>query len=81
MKAMNLSKEQRLQVTQRIRTYFEDEHGQEMGQIAADQLLDFMLKEISPYIYNQAVEEAITMVQQRMISLEEDLYALKKHIT
>lgn len=61
-----------------IQAYFWAERSEELGSIAAEQLLDFMVKEIGPYIYNHAIGEARNMVSERMLALEDELYSLEK---
>ncbi|WP_150270271.1 DUF2164 domain-containing protein [Paenibacillus tepidiphilus] len=77
MKPMKLPREQRERITENIRAYFETERGEEIGALAADNLLEFFLQELGPHIYNGALGDCRTMVQQRMQGLEEDLYALE----
>lgn len=77
MKPIKLPKEQREIITENIRTYFETERGETIGHLAADSLLEFFLKELGPVIYNGALGDARTLVEQRMQSLEEDIYALE----
>lgn len=75
---MKFPREHKLLVISHIQHYFLEQRGEELGNLAAENLLDFMLKEIAPYIYNLAIEDARGVAAQRMISLEEDLYALEK---
>ncbi len=77
---IKLPREQKLEIVGKIQGYFSVEFAEEIGQLAADSLLDFMLKELSPYIYNQAIKDARTIIDQKMIALEEDICALEKPI-
>ncbi|WP_211747395.1 DUF2164 domain-containing protein [Paenibacillus sp. Marseille-Q4541] len=80
MKPMKLPKEQKDQMIRLIQAYFETERGETIGDLAADGVLDFFMTELSPYVYNQALGDCRVMVNQRMVSLEEDIYALEKNI-
>lgn len=80
MKAMKLPKEQRDQMIRLIQAYFETERGETIGDLAADGVLDFFMTQLSPYVYNQALSDCRLLVNQRMVSLEEDIYALEKNI-
>lgn len=60
--------------------FFYNERGEEIGYIAAETILDFIMKDISPFIYNKAIQEAQKLVMDRMQSLDDDLYAMKKPI-
>lgn len=78
MLVMNWSKEQRELVLERIQTFFAEERGEEIGSIAADQLLSFMVQAIGPHVYNQAVADARGVVNERMAAMEDELYSLEK---
>lgn len=80
MLMMKLPKEQRELLTARIRQYFELERSETIGSIAAEQLLDFMIEEIGPHVYNHAIQDARKIVLDRMQSLEDELYALEKRV-
>ncbi|WP_405104930.1 DUF2164 domain-containing protein [Paenibacillus sp. FSL K6-1217] len=79
MKPVKLPKEQREMITDNIRAYFEVERGETIGHLAADNLLEFFMKELGPAIYNGALSDCRTLALQRMQALEEDIYALEWH--
>lgn len=80
MLLMKLPKEQKEQLVENIQQFFELERSETIGSIAAEQLLDFMIKEIGPHIYNHAINDARKTVLERMQSLEDELYALEKPV-
>jgi uncharacterized protein (DUF2164 family) len=80
MLMMKLPKEQKEQLTGAIQQYFELERSETLGSIAAEQLLDFMIQEIGPHLYNHAINDARKAVLERMQTLEDELYALEKPI-
>ena len=45
-----------------------------IGQLPAGVLLDFFIEEIGPVIYNKAISDAQTRIQQRAADLEAELY-------
>ena len=67
--AIELSKEDRAQAIASIERYFLDNFEQKIGNITAGALLDFVLEEIGPSIYNRAVSDA----KERMLMRVEDL--------
>ncbi|HEU4964880.1 MAG TPA: DUF2164 domain-containing protein [Bacilli bacterium] len=77
MLVKKIPREQKQQLIDSIQQYFYDEHGEEMGNIAAESLCDFMLQTLGPVLYNQAVKDARELLQQKLVSLEDDLYALE----
>lgn len=78
MLIIKLPKEQKDILTKRVQEYFYEERAEEIGNLAAESILDFMIKEVSPVIYNQAIYDARNLVKERMMSLEDDLYALEQ---
>ncbi|MNL81324.1 hypothetical protein D3C87_2084050 [compost metagenome] len=49
-----------------------------MGRMAAEQVLDFMIGLVGPAVYNQALTDARNLLNERMQSLDDDLYSLEK---
>ncbi|GGD27376.1 DUF2164 domain-containing protein [Pontibacillus salipaludis] len=74
----SLKKEEREQIRSKIQGYFEMERGEEIGTIAADQFFQFIEKEISPHFYNQGVQDAKKMLEEKMMNLDEDITSLEK---
>lgn len=77
---LKISREQKMQIISLIQQYFRDERDEEIGNLAAELLMDFICKQISPYIYNQAINDVQSIVSQRTTSLEEDIYTMKMPI-
>ncbi|OGX68251.1 MAG: hypothetical protein A2189_00690 [Paenibacillus sp. RIFOXYA1_FULL_44_5] len=75
-----MKKEEKEIMVSKIQQYFELERSEEIGHLAAENLLDFFIKEIGPLVYNQAIDEAQKLVTMNMLRLDEDMYALKKLI-
>ena len=75
MNKITFSKDNRIKAIQEIQAYFQKELDEEIGNLAAGFLLDFILEKIGPTIYNQAIEDAHTLMHQQL----DELYALQKH--
>ncbi|MCA0757283.1 DUF2164 domain-containing protein [Paenibacillus sp. N4] len=80
MLTVKLSKEQKEPLVRRVQEYFLDERGEKIGDLAAEFLLDYMTQELGPVIYNQAIQDAVKLVGEKMVSLEDDLHSLEKPI-
>lgn len=78
MNVKKLPREQKDRWIEDLKQYFEVERGESLGMFEAEELVDYLLKMFEPYLYNQAIEDARAMLEQRMASIEEDLYAMKK---
>ncbi len=74
---LKIPKEQKTQIVAMVQQYFREERGEEIGDLAAEFLIDFMIKQMGPFIYNQAIEDVQAVLNQKMAALEEDVYALK----
>ncbi|TDU69345.1 uncharacterized protein (DUF2164 family) [Prosthecobacter fusiformis] len=54
----NLTKEQKAEVISSLQRYTSKELDCDLGDIQAGHLLEYILKEIGPFAYNQGVEDA-----------------------
>ncbi|WP_342406076.1 DUF2164 domain-containing protein [Brevibacillus sp. FSL K6-2834] len=78
MKITKFPREQREHVINQVQLYFQDERGEELGRLAAEQMLDFFVKTLGPVVYNQAVEDCRKLMLERMSALEDDFYTLEQ---
>ena len=74
MITLELSKQQRAAAISSLQRYFE-ENLEPIGDLPAGLLLNFLLEDIGPVIYNQAVSDAQTRISQRVADLNGELYA------
>ncbi len=77
MKPLKLAKEEKELLIEDLQGHLELDHNVELGRLATEQLIDYMLQQLAAPIYNQAIEDAGKTLMERMSSLEEDLYAMK----
>lgn len=68
--AISLPEETRKELVSSIVGFFMDERGEEIGGLQASILLDFVLKEVGPSIYNQGVKDAQAMIQSSVADLD-----------
>lgn len=78
MERMGLTREEQTRAVARLRAYFERERDEELGELAAGLLLDFLVDEIGPLFYNRGINEAQMIAQRAAIGLEEDLEVAKR---
>jgi Uncharacterized conserved protein len=71
---LKIPKEERKQIINRIKKYFEDEREEEIGDLSAELILSFIEKEIGPYFYNLAIKDAYTYMSESI----EDIFGLEK---
>ena len=72
--AIKLSQETSKQLHASIQRYFAENLDQDIGDLKAGMLLDYVLKEIGPSIYNQAIADAQAYFQGRVVDLEAVCY-------
>lgn len=75
MPVIELSKEIRARAISSIQRYFEENLPEPIGDLPAGLLLNFFLEEIGPVIYNHAIADAQSRMQQRVADLNGELYA------
>ena len=63
-----------------IQRYFEEERDEEIGNLAAEFLLDFFVAEVGPFIYNRAIHDALNALKDNAAELEYRFYELEKAI-
>ncbi len=57
-----------------LKRYVAENFEQEIGDLKADLLLDYVLREIGPTIYNQAITDAKAFFQERTADLDAVCY-------
>lgn len=72
---IKLSKERRAELVAAIKTYFLENHDEDIGDLKAGFLLDFFTKKLAPPIYNQAIKDAQAYFQQKVEDLDGACYA------
>ncbi|MYL62410.1 DUF2164 family protein [Bacillus hwajinpoensis] len=73
-----ISRAKKKELVERIQSFFYEERNEEIGDLAAENVLHFVMSEIGPTLYNAGISDAIGMTEQKWISIEQDLEALKK---
>lgn len=72
---IELSKEVKQNALESLQKYFEVNMEEPLGNLAAGALLQFILEEIGPSIYNKGVADAQERMQQRISELDSEVYA------
>ena len=78
MDALKLKDDDRQQAQRRLQEYFSSERGEELGDLAATLLYDFVAEEIGPFFYNKGLEDARRRVEQLLAGIGEDLEAWER---
>lgn len=75
---MELTKDQKKELVEWLQSYFYENRGEEIGIIAAEDMLDAINSELAPYYFNAGVEAARKEVAIANARLEEELFSIKK---
>ncbi len=71
---IELPKEVRAEAVASIERYFRENMEERIGNIAASGLLAFLLEEVGPSIYNQAVSDVQERLQQRVAEVDIEVH-------
>jgi len=71
---IDLTKEVRAVLVESLKRYYWNERNEELSSLGAELLLDFIVNDIGPYIYNKAIEDSYAYMNERI----EDLLGLEK---
>jgi uncharacterized protein (DUF2164 family) len=72
--------DQKKVLMEKIQYYFQNEFGKPLGDLATENMIEFMLQTLGPLVYNEALKDARAVVNERNLSLEDELYTLEKPI-
>ena len=72
--AIKVTKEQQDEMITAIKQYFLKEREEEIGDLRAGLMLDFILEELAPEFYNQGVSDSYTYMKDMI----EDLLSIRK---
>ncbi|MGE5423363.1 MAG: DUF2164 domain-containing protein [Ignavibacteriales bacterium] len=68
-----INKENQKAMIDLIKTYFQKERDEDLGDLAAAMILDFFMKELAPEFYNLGVSDAYKYMNDKI----EDLFGLQ----
>jgi uncharacterized protein (DUF2164 family) len=72
--AIDLPKAARQQAVTSIERWFQEERDERVGNITAAALLNYLLEEIGPSIYNQAVADVQERLGQRVAEIDVEIH-------
>ena len=78
MDAIELGREQRDDAVERLRVYFARERGEELGELGATLIYDFVAEQLGPHFYNKGIADAQALVARFADSLDADLDAARR---
>jgi len=67
---IKLEREKRDEMVKNIIAYFKDERDEEIGQLAAGLVLDFIVEKLAPEFYNQGVLDSCAYMDERVEDMQ-----------
>jgi len=71
---IELSDERKAKMLTAIQQYFRENLDQELGELGANLLLEFFVREIGAPVYNQAIRDAHDFLQEKLVDLSGEFY-------
>jgi uncharacterized protein (DUF2164 family) len=71
---IRLTDERRERMLRSIKKYFAEALDQQLGDLAAERLLEFFVKELGAPVYNQAIQDARKFLLDKLDDLEGEFY-------
>lgn len=78
MQEISFTNEEKEQKVQKIKNYFIQELGDEIGQFDAEFLLEFFGQEIGPYYYNKGLQDAGKVIESHVDGIKDSLYTMEE---
>jgi len=78
MSTIDFTSKEKEAMVEMLQAYFEKELDQDLGQFDAEFLLDFVSKELGAYFYNRGLHDARAVLENKLSTIDEDLYAIEK---
>ena len=72
---IKLNQETKKNMINKIKSYFLNEREEELGDLAAGLILEFIIEELAPEFYNQGVYDSYKYMDERI----EDLLSIQKY--
>ena len=78
MSDINFSTAEKDAIVHKIKEYFSNELGQDIGQFDAEFLLDFFTREIAGFYYNRGLYDARRIFESKLEDIDEAIFAMEK---
>ena len=71
---IELDEARKARLIAQLQGFFLEEFDEELSRFRAEQVLAFALEKLAPQVYNQAVQDALGFMQQRLDELDGEIY-------
>ncbi|MFD1382480.1 DUF2164 domain-containing protein [Rhodanobacter aciditrophus] len=80
MSDVKLTQEELDRLVVKIKRYFDEELGQDIGAFEAQFLIEFFAREVGPAFYNQGLSDAHSLLNEKVEELSYQIQELEKPI-
>jgi uncharacterized protein (DUF2164 family) len=77
MAEIKFTREEKEQMVQKVKLYFQKELDQEIGSFDAEFLLDFFSREIGAYFYNRGLYDAQAILAAKIGEISDAIYEIE----
>ena len=81
MTKIKFTREEKEQITGKVKRYFETEMNQDIGSFEAEFLIDFFAEEIGGYFYNRGLFDAQLIVSAKVDEIADALAEIEKPVS
>ncbi|WP_067868213.1 DUF2164 domain-containing protein [Neptuniibacter marinus] len=78
MSEIKFSTDEKALLVAKLKSYFEKEMEQDIGQFECEFLLDFISKEFGAHYYNKGLSDAQLIVSQKLEDISDAFYEMEK---
>ncbi len=71
---IKLDEDRKSEIVRALMGYFSSEFDEEISEFRAQELVEFMLKQIGPSQYNQAIQDARKYMQEKLEDLDTEFF-------
>jgi len=71
---IEISKEARQDAIESIQQYFQENREEKIGNLGAEELLNYFLEELGPLVYNKAVADVQDRLQARIMEVDIEVH-------
>jgi len=75
---MTFTREQKTLIADELKRFVADELGNEIGSFEAEDLAEFVIERIGPWIYNQGVTDARKTLAKHVDGIQDEMSLLEK---
>lgn len=75
---IQLKDEEQKRIIYLLKQHFSRQHDEEISDLKATLLLDFMIDHLGSAVYNQAIQDAVGFMQDKLIDLDSELHKVPK---